>query len=563
VVPLGIRRALDHIKSIQNPQDTILFLDAFDEDTEAIQDHVRRLGTLMEASAAFRRVLITCRTQFFPTAEEIPTQTGVVRVGPRAAGESGGYEFRKLYLMPFDDSHVERYLRKRYRWRWITRRRARDLVNTVPLLSVRPMLLTHIPDVLASEKTVRTASELYQVVVDRWLKREDRWVDPEALRSFSERLAVNLYTNRAGRGTEHIPHTELTQLVADWELPALEDWQLRGRSLLNGDAEGNYKFAHRSIMEYLFVTQLLSANPECRGVELTDQMQFFLRELLLQRSSAAPREPLDLRAVVLCDMDLQGVNLQGADLRDADLSETDLRTANLRGANLRGANLRKVKLTVAQLEEANLQGADLTESFITNAFDMEFVWIPAGEFQMGSSDGYDNERPVHTVHIKEPFFMTKYPVTQGQWEAVMGNDPSHFKGDPQRPVENVSWHDVQAFLQALNQKEAGNAYRLPTEAEWEYACRASTTTAYSFGDDASQLGEYAWYEENSQERTHSVGQKKPNAWGLYDMHGNVWEWVQDCYHDSYTGAPIDGSAWEDDTPEYRVPVCARPPRLMH
>jgi formylglycine-generating enzyme required for sulfatase activity len=127
----------------------------------------------------------------------------------------------------------------------------------------------------------------------------------------------------------------------------------------------------------------------------------------------------------------------------------------------------------------------------------------------------------------------------------MGNNPSKFKGDPNRPVESVSWDDVQEFLRRLNAKEGG--YRLPTEAEWEYAARAGSTTAYSFGDGESQLGQYAWYDGNASNTTHPVGRLQPNAWGLYDMHGNVWEWVQDWY-ESYASdtvrdptGPLSGS----------------------
>ena len=132
--------------------------------------------------------------------------------------------------------------------------------------------------------------------------------------------------------------------------------------------------------------------------------------------------------------------------------------------------------------------------------------------------------------------MGKYPVTQKQWKKVMGNNPSNFKGED-RPVESVSWEDVQEFVKKLNEKEGTDKYRLPSEAEWEYACRAGTQTRYSFGDDESKLNEYAWYDKNSGSETHPVGQKKPNSWDLYDMHGNVWEWVQDRWHDKYKGAP--------------------------
>jgi formylglycine-generating enzyme required for sulfatase activity len=160
---------------------------------------------------------------------------------------------------------------------------------------------------------------------------------------------------------------------------------------------------------------------------------------------------------------------------------------------------------------------------------MEFVLIPAGEFLMGSSNGSERERPVHTVLISQAFFLGKYAVTQGQREAVMGTNPSRFQEYPSQPVEQVFWEDTQEFIRRLKVREGGITYRLPTEAEWEYAACAGSTTAYSFGDNVGQLSAYLWYRDNAGGTTHPVGQLQPNAWGLYDMHGNVWEWVQDWY----------------------------------
>jgi formylglycine-generating enzyme required for sulfatase activity len=168
---------------------------------------------------------------------------------------------------------------------------------------------------------------------------------------------------------------------------------------------------------------------------------------------------------------------------------------------------------------------------LNNSIGMEFVLIEAGTFLMGSNEIQDHDQfkadPVHQVTIRQPFYLGKYTVTQGQWEAVMGVNPSYFKGDLDRPVEYVSWDDTQQFIRRLTAKESGVIYRLPTEAEWEYACRAGSTTAYSFGDDPGQLYRYGWYRNNAGDTTHPVGHRTPNAWGLYDMHGNVWEWVQD------------------------------------
>ena len=187
---------------------------------------------------------------------------------------------------------------------------------------------------------------------------------------------------------------------------------------------------------------------------------------------------------------------------------------------------------------------------LKNSIDMKFALIPEGKFVMGSEE-FEWSKPVHNVKIQTPFYLGMYPVTQREWKAIMGNNPSEFNGND-LPVESVSWNEVQDFIKKLNEKEGTNKYRLPTEAEWEYATRAGTTTRYSFGDDDSKLGEYAWFYEKSVDKTHPVGKKEANPWGLYDVHGNVWEWVQDTWHDTYNGAPDDGSAWRDGVSADRV-----------
>ncbi len=184
---------------------------------------------------------------------------------------------------------------------------------------------------------------------------------------------------------------------------------------------------------------------------------------------------------------------------------------------------------------------------------IEMVYIPPGTFMMGSpkdEEGrLDNEGPQHRVILSRGFWLGKYPVTQGQWEVVMGGNPSYYKGEPRLPVEKVSWDDCQAFCRKLSQQGKGQ-FRLPTEAEWEYACRAGSTTRYCFGDLEGALGEYAWIEGNSGNKTHLVGGKKPNTWGLYDMHGNVWEWCQDWYGNYSYSAETDPTG--PNSGSYRV-----------
>ena len=277
------------------------------------------------------------------------------------------------------------------------------------------------------------------------------------------------------------------------------------------------------------------------------------------------------------------------------------------------ATPKRTSTTGTRRRTGNTSTADAEHETITNRIGMEFVWVPPGSFMMGSENGGSYERPVHAVsfvidestsamdRLEQPkveqevqaattewkraqvlfnskvmsrvdydatrvryltakskrnalrpvtgpygFYMGKYEVTQRQWQRVMGNNPSEFKQCPTCPVENISWYDAQEFLDQLSAHDDEFIYRLPTEAEWEYACRAGTT-----GDYAGSLDAMAWYTMNSGDRDHPVGQKRANAFGLFDMHGNVAEWCEDAFHENYTEALYDGRPWLGES-KYRV-----------
>jgi formylglycine-generating enzyme required for sulfatase activity len=180
-----------------------------------------------------------------------------------------------------------------------------------------------------------------------------------------------------------------------------------------------------------------------------------------------------------------------------------------------------------------------TQLDLGNNIKIKLLLIPAGKFMMGSpndeQDRQDDEGPLRQVTITKSFYIGVYPVTQEQYEQVMAISHSRFRESVQNPVETTTWDEAVAFCNKLSQR-TGKKVHLPTEAQWEYACRAGTTTRYSFGDKEETLDDYGWSQSNSKAKTHPVGEKKPNPWGLYDMHGNVWQWCSDWYADSYKNA---------------------------
>lgn len=316
LIPLGIPDADKRIGAVPDQENTVLFLDALDEDTLAIVDHSERVRMLLQLGRDFKRIVITCRTQFFARDEEIPKRTAILKVGARAAGESAEYLFHKIYLSPFSDKQVKRYIHRLYPlWQSTLRGRALKMAKRIQHLSARPMLLAHIDDLIRGKRNAETAYALYEEMVEAWLKREEGFIrNTNDLREFSERLAVDIYVNRAVRGAERVPAAELGLFASNWNIP-LDDWKLSGRSLLNRDAEGNFKFAHRSIMEYLYVRQVLRGNHTCLQTEWTDQMRIFLNEALEFAHSIPPSIYLG-KIAVLGSIMLEGKAPQSLDLRD-------------------------------------------------------------------------------------------------------------------------------------------------------------------------------------------------------------------------------------------------------
>ncbi len=365
VLPLGIPDVEDRISNIAKPGNTVLFLDALDEDTLAISDSRERLKTLLEATRTFRKVLVTCRTQFFATDEEIPKETGIVKLGPRAASEKAQYIFHKIYLSPFSDKHVRKYLEKVYPiWRIRNRRKAREFVEKIPDLCIRPMLLAHIDDLVNGNRAVEYSYELYEEMIDAWLTREEGVLDgikKEPLREFSEYLAMDIYMNRHIRESERVPKEELAPLAMKWNI-TVSEWHFTNRSLLNRDAYGNYKFAHRSFMEYLFIMGFIkTAISERKRVVWTDQMKIFLADMIRKSVSDIQNGPL---WILPCPMDREIVN--GALLHSADLTGCDLHGLNFSNFSLEGANLDKADLSNCTFANCSIQWASFRGANVSN-----------------------------------------------------------------------------------------------------------------------------------------------------------------------------------------------------
>ncbi len=259
--PLGSPDALKSVEKIEDKKNTILLLDAFDEDIDAVTDHKTRMKKILHHSKEFREIVITCRTQFFPSNEEIPTEAGYIKT----YGDSGTeYKFQKLYLSVFDDRDIDKYLKKSYSfYQWNKRKKAKEIVKKSPNLVMRPMLLSYIDDLVGEKKQFKYSYEIYEILIRKWIERESgkhaigekygKENYKKLLYDFSQALALNLYKSKERRGGYFIEKGEEigNQLKLE-EIETYDDSEkdLKGKSLLNRNAEGRYKFAHKSILEY-------------------------------------------------------------------------------------------------------------------------------------------------------------------------------------------------------------------------------------------------------------------------------------------------------------------------
>lgn len=515
---LGGGDTLAQIAAIDGKSDTVLLLDGLNEDRVARGRVHARLLDLLDASWGFRRVIITCRSHFFPDVLSSPAGQLLIR-------GLAGYNCPVLHLSPLDGRQVHALIRKKLSWSGSSylglqsfgaarqRTRAFQLLDQIDDLQHCPLLIQQIEILLeaADERRYWNLYTIYETLLQRWLDRKLRILQeqhsgcarlPERVEMFSACVRVARWMEQHNR--QEIAEKDLWELLCeDANTCWLDRFEPDQCSLLSKTSERAFRFSHATFREFLLAYALVNdRQPLPFLVRATDMLLRFL-------------ELADGISPYLGRLDFSGFNLH--------------RYVDCYG-------------TLFSWQDTFIRKSSKQQ------IGPEMIMLPGGRFRMGDIQGQgpDNTHPAHEVEL-DSFGISRFLITFAEFdEFCMSTGRARPRdegwGRDQRPVINVSWQDAADYCEWLT-RQTGKNYHLPTEAEWEYACRAGSSAAYCFGDDDEQLDRYAWHVTNAERKTQPVGGKQPNAWGLYDMHGNVWEWCADWYiKDSYTVYPVRNPA---------------------
>ncbi len=551
---------LDKIASISNPSETVLLLDGLDEDREAQSSARQRLLDLLEASKEFRRVFLSCENKYF-----------FQNVSDHSAGDNGGrigdFDCPNMVLLDFDLDQIERYLDIRFPKQWRqkllkggTREAAENQVMNLGVLKHRPQMLSLIGYLFENEGPIKDEYGLMETVSVQWLieeservqKSEDSHLNMESLFSFAKLLATRMTEIGQYSVSEH---RVLEWLPQGTESLHLNEVSFEAYSLLQkhdfGAGERSYRFSHRSVQEFFAAQGVLDSSSDDEivvpGYATNKMIDYIVHGRSVSDEHSAKK--LIMRDVKLATFGMETKDLKGAIIEEPDsdeeYDEVDFSQCRLDGVKLSKPEERE------ESSEKPIPGKPVSFEIEEDLF-IDMLWVEPGEFNIGNRDS-----PV-VIKIPQGFWLSKYLVTQRMYHAIMEMNPSAFQSHGMDlPVEQVSWSDAQYFCDELTRLmpeglDEPLEFRLPKESEWVHACRAGNDTNYSYGDNERVFGQHGWYSGNSEGRTHEPGEKRPNPWGFYDMHGNVWEWCYDRDDDFAHRLIIDFKQEEGDKVEVRA-----------